>query len=191
MSGRLLGQECIGDLCLVDGSRATVLHFWQWAFSDLKQNNVRGVFSEWLVAQILGLELPKCRESWDAYDLITPNGTAIEIKSAAYLQSWHDETCKPSSIVFSGLKGQTWSPKAGFSGIATYNADVYVFCLQTCTDASCWDATDINQWRFAYLKKAVLEAQVLKSLSLKRLMALTNLLTAAELRQEFQKEGFI
>jgi len=32
---------------------ATVLDFWQWAFSDLSMNNIRGVFSEWLVAKLL------------------------------------------------------------------------------------------------------------------------------------------
>jgi hypothetical protein len=38
---------------------ATVLDFWRWAFGDLCHNNLRGIFAEWLVAQLLGIDLPR------------------------------------------------------------------------------------------------------------------------------------
>jgi hypothetical protein len=186
MSFCLSGQEM---LALEDSPK--LLEFWQWAFSDLKQNNVRGVFSEWLVARILGMKLDRCRQSWDAYDLITPSGMTLEVKSAAYLQSWHDESCKPSSIVFSGLKGQTWSLNSGYSGSQTYNADIYVFCLQTCQDPLVWDAFNLEQWRFASLERECMEGLNLKSLSLKRLMSLSGLLTVEALRQRFIEKGYL
>lgn len=189
MSVRLTGQESIRHI--PGGQEATILEFWQWAFSDIKQNDVRGVFSEWLVARILGLELLPCRESWGAYDLITPTGTKLEIKSAAYLQSWHGDSGALSKIVFSGLKGRTWDVKTGFSAEPTYNADVYVFCLQTCCEPAKWNALNINQWRFYYLKRASLETLNIRSISLKRLSQLVEPLTADGLYLSFLTEGWI
>src|SRR5690349_13309534 len=66
-----------------EGQDATVLNFWQWAFGDLCPNDIRGVFSEWLVAQLLGIPLPEGRESWAAWDLRTLEGVTIEVKSCA------------------------------------------------------------------------------------------------------------
>lgn len=28
------------------------------------------------------------RREWDAYDLVTPTGTTLEVKSSAYVQTW-------------------------------------------------------------------------------------------------------
>ena len=61
--------------------------FWRWSSSDLLGNALRGVLAEFIVASALGItERP--REEWDAYDLITPSGLKVEVKSSAYLQSW-------------------------------------------------------------------------------------------------------
>jgi hypothetical protein len=37
-----------------DGSPMRVVDFWQWGFSDLRMNIVRGVFAEFLVAKAVG-----------------------------------------------------------------------------------------------------------------------------------------
>ena len=63
-------EERLGD------RYGTMNDFWTWAFSDLQANNVRGVFAEWMVAQILGLT-PNPRGSWDDYDLQLPDGRTI------------------------------------------------------------------------------------------------------------------
>jgi len=85
------------------GCPATVLDFWRFAMPDLRTNNVRGYLAEFLVAQAVGAAGAKVE--WDAYDVLTPSGTRVEVKSSAYLQVW--EQRRLSRIVFSGLRGRT------------------------------------------------------------------------------------
>jgi hypothetical protein len=112
-----------------NGVDATVVDFWRFALSDLRMNNTRGYLAEFLVAKAVGATAG--RVEWDAFDVLAPSGARIEVKSSAYLQVWDQRP--PSRIVFSGLTGRTWSPQGGESSVATYNADVYVFCVQTAT----------------------------------------------------------
>ncbi len=80
MAKTLTGDEGLSGGGL-DLSDAKVLDFWQWAYSNLKANDVRGVLAEWLVAKIVGLELGP-RVSWEGWDLITPEGAKIEVKAS-------------------------------------------------------------------------------------------------------------
>ena len=130
-----------------------IVDFWRWAFSDLLVNTTRGVFAEWMVARLLDIPLAPDRGGWDAHDLITPEEVKIEVKCGSYRQRWH--THHPSSkIIFSGLRARTWSAETGlFAAERSYNSDLYVFCVQTETDASKWDAFDLNQWRFYVLRR--------------------------------------
>jgi hypothetical protein len=96
-----------------------VLGFWSWAFSDLRQNNIRGHLAEYIVGLGLGVPLT-VRSSWDDYDLEVPPGqlaggpVRLQVKSAAYLQAW--EQRKPSAITFSGLRRRQfpWSTEKSF-----------------------------------------------------------------------------
>src|SRR5829696_10292349 len=77
-----------------DGSAALgfdLLNFWQWSASDLMSHALRGRLAEFLVAQALGIA-DGVRAEWDAYDLRSPAGATIEVKSAAYLQTWAQKT---------------------------------------------------------------------------------------------------
>ncbi len=65
----------------------TLLDFWRWSASDLVSNATRGVLAEYIVATALGLA-GGVRVEWDPFDLLSQEGAKIEIKSAAYLQSW-------------------------------------------------------------------------------------------------------
>jgi hypothetical protein len=67
-----------------------LLAFWRWAFSDVLNNAQRGVLAEYIVASALGCS-HGVRTQWDAYDLKTPTGVRVEVKSVAYLQSWGQE----------------------------------------------------------------------------------------------------
>src|SRR5688572_32352691 len=75
----------------------TLLHYWQWAHSDLASNIGRGVLAEFIIAHALSLD-QTVRDPWQAYDLQTPRGLTLEVKSAAYLQSWWQRG--PSAIQF-------------------------------------------------------------------------------------------
>lgn len=62
--------------------------FWSWAHSDLMNNAERGRLAEFIVSMALNCNSPS-RVEWDAYDLSTEDGIKIEVKSSAYLQTWH------------------------------------------------------------------------------------------------------
>ncbi|MEI6450197.1 MAG: DUF2283 domain-containing protein [Actinomycetes bacterium] len=77
-----------------DGGRALgfdVLAFWRWSTSDLVSNATRGALAEHLVAQALGISHGGVREEWAECDLEAPDGTLVEVKSAAYIQSRRQE----------------------------------------------------------------------------------------------------
>ena len=82
---RLSGNERLNSLNL-DLIEEIVLDFWQWAFSDLQANSIRGIFAEWLVAKLLDIPLT-VRDSWAESDLITPESIKIEVKTKAVLMT--------------------------------------------------------------------------------------------------------
>lgn len=147
--------------------------------SDLRMNNVRGYLAEYLVARAVGAT--GTRIEWDAYDVLAPDGTRIEVKSSAYLQVW--EQRKLSRIVFAGLRGRTWD-RYGVAAESSYNADVYVFCVQTATTHEAYDPLDVDQWRFYVLSRQVVEGTGYGSLSLPGIEALTTARRYGELAEK-------
>jgi hypothetical protein len=103
------------------------LSFWQWSCSDLVGNALRGVLTEYIVATaVCGAD--KVRIEWDAYDIETPEGIKVEVKSGAYIQSWSQK--KLSAIQFGIQQTQGWNAKTNnYSIQKARQADVYVFCV--------------------------------------------------------------
>jgi len=56
--------------------------FWSWSVSDLVSNTTRGILAEYIVGRAVSADL-EIRDEWGPYDLRTPEGTRIEVKSAA------------------------------------------------------------------------------------------------------------
>jgi hypothetical protein len=130
-------------------SDLSVLDFWRWAFSDLRENIVRGVFAEFLVARAVGDPSP-LRHAWDNFDVTTPTGIKIEVKSSAYLQSWRQRTV--SRITFAGLTGRGYSYETNvLEAERSLRADVYVFALHTCREPTQYDVLDLTAWQFYVL----------------------------------------
>lgn len=99
------------------------------------------------------------RTEWDAYDLVTSDGTKIEVKSSAYLQSWAQRT--PSAIRFSIAERTGWDAATNtYAETAARQANVYVFCVFTETDRDLANPLDTRQWRFYVTPTTVLEAVV-------------------------------
>lgn len=150
----------------------TLNDFWQWSSSDLVNNSLRGVLAEYLVAKSLGIA-DGVRSIWDAYDLLLPNGIKIEVKSAAYLQSWYQK--EYSKIIFSVRRTREWSEDTNIQGrIAQRQADMYVFCLLKHKVQETINPLDVNQWEFFVLPTKVINDKVneCKSLSLAALKRL-------------------
>ncbi len=104
--------------------------FLRWNSGRLLENRTRGAYAEWLVHRALKLDPGEHRLEWAAVD-VTDGLLTLEVKSAAYVQSWPQE--KPSVISFA---------------IEQRVATAYVFCLLAEQNAQKADPRDLSQWLF-------------------------------------------
>ena len=131
---------------------SSVLDFWSWAYSDLIRNVNRGAFAEFIVLEAMnnqsGITPPRTdfRVSMDAYDLLSPDGIRVEVKSSAYIQAWESE--HPARISFRIAPAKSLDTSGNYSVDSQYcrHSDVYVFCVwaamsreQNILDLSLWD----------------------------------------------------
>lgn len=136
----------------------SVQDFWAWSASDLISNAIRGRLAEFIVAQALGVA-GGVRSEWDAYDLKSHDGITVEVKSAAYVQTWAQE--KPSSVVLRIGATHAWSNETREYDVQTRRqAMVYVFALLHCQDRDAVDALALDQWRFFVLATTVLNEKL-------------------------------
>jgi len=133
-----------------------VLAFWRWSTSDLVSNATRGVLAEYLVARALGISDGCVREEWAECDLEAPDGTLVEVKSAAYIQSWHQEHL--SRVSFRVPETRGWDRETNRQDDdPRRKADVYVFALLDHKDQATLDPLDVSQWQFYVLPTYVLD----------------------------------
>lgn len=161
---RLTGAEPIQGV-----EDSNVLDFWQWAYSDIMNNAARGIFAEWLVAKALHAA-HGVRTEWDKYDVLTPSGIKVEVKSSGYLQAWHQT--KPSKIVFGIAPTFGWNKGTNtYDTICKRQADVYIFCVHTCMVREKANPLDLSQWNFYAMRTVAITACFgnQKSVSLSRL----------------------
>jgi hypothetical protein len=136
----------------------TLRDFWRWSSSDLVSNATRGVLAEFIVAKALGVELDNARDEWGAFDLITPEGITVEVKSSAYIQSWSQRNL--SSIVFRTPKTRAWNADTDIQEKEPRRqAQMYVFALLAHQDKSSIDPLNVDQWKFFVLPTQVLDAR--------------------------------
>lgn len=147
----------------IEGIPGTNVHdFWRFALPNLQVNTARGWFAEFLVAKAVGIERP-VRIEWDDHDVVW-DGIRIEVKSSGRMQMWVQK--KPSDLRFTGLSSRSWTADAvDYASERSYNADLYVFAVQTAETHESYDPLDVNQWRFAVLPVAAVEATGYRSLS--------------------------
>jgi len=152
----------------------SVFDFWKWSVSDLLSNATRGRLAEFIVATATHIDLNIPRDEWGAYDLLTPDKIKLEIKSAAYIQSWYQK--KPSTILFSIKPSRYWDSTTNKqSEIAKRHADVYVMCLLKHIDQDSINPLDMNQWAFYVISTRELDnyKRSQSSITLKSLEKLT------------------
>lgn len=154
---------------------ATVRDFWAYALSDLKANAARGHLAEFLVAKAIGAT--GSRIEWDAYDVLAPDGTTIEVKTSGHAQTWQRTT--PPTLRFSGLPGggegtkvkRSWSAATG-TMIDAHVADVYVFCVHTTAQDEPYDGLDIAAWEFYVIPGTAVARSRQKSMALSTVVRL-------------------
>ena len=149
-----------------------VLSFWQWSSSDLVGNALRGKLAEYIVASAVG-SIEQIRTEWDAYDVVTPEGIKVEVKSGAYIQSWAQN--RLSNIQFGIRPTQGWDAKTNtYSSQIERQSDVYVFCVLAHKDQETIDPLNLNQWVFYVIATSLLNraAGNQKTISLSSLLKL-------------------
>ena len=138
--------------------------------------------SEFLVASALKVtEQP--RTEWDFID-IQYKSKKIEVKSAAYIQSWPQD--KISTIRFDIGKKKGWDSSTNTYLIEPVrSSDCYVFCLFTEKDIDKANVLDCNQWRFFVVdtKEINLKFRNQKSISLSVVEQLTKPVSYSKLRE--------
>ncbi|MEM8717173.1 MAG: hypothetical protein AAF268_16005 [Cyanobacteria bacterium P01_A01_bin.3] len=135
-------------------------------------NALRGVLAEYIVALALDCGTGVRRE-WDTYDLTSQLGIKVEVKSAAYIQSWHQT--KLSTIQFGIQPTRSWDDETnGYSSVRQRQADVYVFCVLTYRDKLEADPLNLDRWDFYCLSTPALNSAVgsQKTIRLSRLLQL-------------------
>jgi hypothetical protein len=176
-----------GSEVLHDGNAplgATLTDFWRWSASDLLSNATRGRLAEFIVAKALEIPTSDVRDEWAPWDLTTPEGTRVEVKSASYLQSWFQ--AKPSTICFSTRPTAAWDADTNtFTTIKTRQAKVYVFALLAHKeDKLRIDPLDVSQWQFFVVPTPVLDAYTRSqhSITHRSLLGLAQPVASRELR---------
>ena len=158
----------------------TVRHFWAWALGDLRLNANRGMLAQFLVANAVG-DARLRDDGWGNFDVLTPDGVKVEVKSSGYLQSWRQT--RLSKIVFSGLIGRPWSDETGMGTTPEVRADVFVFAVHSCQDPNSYDPLDLDSWEFYVLPAATIRQFGQRLLGLPRVQKLAGSpITWAELR---------
>lgn len=166
-----------------------LLDFWKWSVSDILSNATRGKFAEFIIATATNIDLNTPRDEWAAYDLITNDNIKIEVKSAAFIQSWHQE--KFSKISFSIKPSLYWDSTTNKqSKTKSRYADVYVMCLLSTTNQEIINPLDLDQWKFYVLSVNDINNYKRSQLSitLKSLEKLTEPVSYDQLNQEIRNK---
>lgn len=152
MNKRLTGKEDF--IFEKEKTGIKISDFWSWAYSDLLNNTYRGILAEFIVFSAISKnDSSNIRVDWMPYDITSPSGRKIEVKSSAYLQSWIKEYY--SEILFDIAPKYAWSPDQGYSPERKRNSDLYVFCVYTALTKEQY-ILNLDFWDFYVISTSVL-----------------------------------
>lgn len=151
---RLTGGEQFKNIAQKSFS---VLEFWQYGFSSLNSNVLRGALAEFIVENALKEHSEiEVRSPWGDYDVLY-KGKKIEVKCCSYIQDWDQN--KLTTIKWSGLKAKVLyyseavTKLADLSQLSDYKSEIYVLALFRHKETETLDILDLNQWCFYILSK--------------------------------------
>jgi hypothetical protein len=121
-------------------------------------NTQRGFLAEFIVANALGIAKDGIANEWAPYDLEV-DGIRVEVKSAAYVQSWTQKGY--SKISFGIAPRRAWDPETNqLASVSKRHSDVYVFCVLKNKDQAIINPLNLDQWEFYVLVTRVLDENV-------------------------------
>jgi hypothetical protein len=134
-----------------------VLEFWQYGFSSLNSNVLRGALAEFIIENALKQNNEiDVRSPWGDYDVLYQD-KKIEVKCCAYIQDWDQNDY--SIIKWSGLKAKELyysdavQKKSEMVKTVAYKSDIYVLALFKHQEHASLDILDMDQWCFYVLSK--------------------------------------
>jgi hypothetical protein len=117
--------------------------------SPLVSNMYRGLVAEVIVHSALSSNWKWCSADWAGWDFVHNDGTKLEVKQSASLQTWSKDRvtkCTFGIAPTSGYwEGDVWTPNPG------RQSSIYVFAHHPGTDLASTDHRDPQQWRFYVL----------------------------------------
>jgi len=145
------------------------------------QNNLRGLWVEVMIAELLGYDWEYIGEDWAGWDLThKKDRTRIEIKSSAKMQTWGPIKSPPrfNIEVAQGHypDGVTYEQNKTGERLAHH----YIFAWHEDDDHR-----DVDQWQFFVVTSGDLPKSQ-KSIGLNPLRKLTNPISTSELRKTFE-----
>lgn len=158
----------------------TILDFWSWAYSDIIRNVNRGAFAEFIVKSAMeysqsGFTPPRAyfRVSMDAYDLLSPDGIRVEVKSSAYIQALEDDHLARISFRIAPAKNLDEHGNYSEASLYARHSDVYVFCVWTAKSCK-QNILDLSLWDFYVISTRTLDEMVpgQKTITFNSLLAL-------------------
>ena len=111
-------------------------------------NSWRGVYVEYVVQSALG-EGWAVTDEWAAWDLEHLDGTKIEVKQSALVQTWERSTAagkQRTSFSIKAAKGE-YRGADWFEG-ERRRADIYIFAFHPVSDRKVADQRNESQWEF-------------------------------------------
>lgn len=145
------------------------------------QNNLRGLWVEVMICELLGCEWQHTGNDWAAWDLEGPGGMRIEVKQSAKKQSWGPSKNLPRFSI-AAAKGHYPDGKTYIENTSGLRfADIYIFAWHEGEDQR-----RISEWQFFVLDEGRLPPYQ-KSLSLSGVQKLTAAVVAPELREAVER----
>lgn len=125
----------------------------------LVTNVHRSMLVEAMIAEVLEPEWTWCAADYASYDFRHLDGTRLEVKQSAALQTWNADTGRPSKSSFdiAPRTGEYVDGIAWKDGVAR-NADIYVFAHHPLTDETA-DHREPDQWLFFVVPEGALPTQ--------------------------------
>jgi hypothetical protein len=157
------------------------------AFDKPLVTNVhRSLLVEAIIAAALPVDWTWCAADYASHDFRHVDGTRLEVKQAAALQTWNAASGRESKASFDIAprtgeyidNGETWRAGAG------RNADIYVFAHHPDATTNA-DHRDPTQWRFFVVPETALPSQ--KSLAISGVRALAEAVTFDQLSERVEK----
>ena len=157
-----------------------LLSFWQWSSSNLISNAFRGMLAEYIVASAVS-STTSIRKQWEPYDILSPEGIKIEVKSSAYLQSWAQPHHSKIQFGIAETKGLDLKTNA-YTGTKSRHSDIYIFCVLANKDQNTLNPLDLDQWDFYLLKTELLN----RNLSNQKSIGLSSLLKLNPVKSDYK-----